>query len=76
MLRAVLSVEECHRLVSQSSLTYVGDQFPSVADHSTTRDFAVLSVHSDEATGQWRPGYYCVDSDLTELNNALRDLAR
>lgn len=75
MLRAVLSVEECDRVASGSAITYVGEQFPSPAEEAESRDFAVLSFAANETTEQWRPGYYRLDSDLMEINNALRDLS-
>jgi len=77
MLRAVLSTNECERVVSQHSLTYVGEQFPSFGNgHGPADDFAVISFRPDETTAQWRPGYYRLDSDLTEINEALMQLSR
>lgn len=77
MLRAVLSVNECDRVVSQHPATYVGEQFPSVAgDRGSTNDFAVISFQPEETTSVWRSGYYRVDSDLTQLNEAILQLSR
>jgi hypothetical protein len=77
MLRAVLSVHECERVVSQYPVTYVGDQFPSTPiSHSASSDYAVLRFAPAETNAQWRPGYYRLDSDLAELNEVLRELSR
>lgn len=77
MLRAVLSVNECERVVSQHPATYVGEQFPPVVDgQGATDDFAVISFRPDETTSAWRSGYYRLDSDLTQLNEALLQLSR
>jgi hypothetical protein len=76
MLRAVLSVQECERVASRAVITYVGEEFPNPAGGEENRDFAVLSIASNETTEQWRPGYYRLDSDLMEINKALRELAR
>jgi hypothetical protein len=77
MLRAVLSVNECERVVSQHPATYVGDQFPKLAnEQGLASDFAVLNVTSDEIPAGWRAGYYRLDSDLTQLNESLLALSR
>jgi hypothetical protein len=77
MLRAVLSTEECSRVIAPQSVTYVGDRFPNLADSPTGRnDFAVLSVADDETSTDWRPGYYRSDSDLDKINQALLQLNR
>jgi hypothetical protein len=77
MLRAVLSIKECERVVSQHSATYVGEKFPPVAEgQAANADFAVISFRADETTAQWRTGYYRLDSDLTKINEALLQLSR
>ena len=77
MLRAVLSLDECDRVLAPKSVTYVGEQFPAPADGpSGSRDFAILSVAANETNPSWRPGYYRSDLDLMELNEALRKLER
>jgi hypothetical protein len=77
MLRAVLSVNECERVVSQHPATYVGDRFPMLAnEQGSASDFAVLNVPGDETPPGWRPGYYRLDSDLTQLNESLLALSR
>ena len=77
MLRAVLSVNECERVISQHSATYVGEQFPLLVNgQGTANDFAVISFRPEETTPAWRPGYYRLDSDLTQLNEALLRLSR
>jgi hypothetical protein len=77
MLRAVLSVHECERVVGQHGATYVGDQFPKLANEpGSADDFALLNFPPNETPAGWRPGYYRLDSDLTELNESLLALSR
>jgi hypothetical protein len=77
MLRAVLSINECERVVSQHPATYVGDQFPKLANElGAASDFAVLNFPPNETPAGWRPGYYRLDSDLTKLNESLLALSR
>jgi hypothetical protein len=77
MLRAVLSIKECERVVSQHPATYVGQQFPKVADgQQAASDFAVLNFPANETPAGWQPGYYRLDSDLTKLNESLLALSR
>ncbi len=77
MLRAVLSVNECDRVVSKHPVTFFGDRFPSLSEGlSDGGDFAVLKFAAEETVGDWRPGFYRLDSDLVALNDALRDLQR
>jgi len=77
MLRAVLSTNECERVVSQHPAPYVGDQFPKLGnEQGAANDFAVLNIACDETPAGWRPGYYRLDSDLTQLNESLLALSR
>lgn len=77
MLRAVLSVEECDRVITPKSVTYVGEQFPApINDAPDSQDFAVLRVAPGETSRRWRLGYYRSNSDLADLNEALRKLER
>jgi len=77
MLRAVLSVRECERVVSEHPATYVGESFPTLLNgNNSTNDFAVISFRADETTSSWRSGYYRLDSDLTKLNEAILALSR
>jgi hypothetical protein len=77
MLRAVLSVRECERVVSEHPATYVGESFPTLLNGgNSTNDFAVISFRADETTSSWRSGYYRLDSDLTKLNEAILALSR
>jgi hypothetical protein len=77
MLRAVLSINECERVVSKHPVTFFGDSFPSLSEGQTGAiDFAVLKFAAEETVGDWRPGFYRLDSDLAALNDALRDLQR
>lgn len=77
MLRAVLSLPECEKVVRQESVQFFGENFPSVAEAPAgASDFAVLRFAADETNGKWKPGFYRVDSDLNQLNEALRELQR
>jgi hypothetical protein len=77
MLRAVLSVNECDRVVGKHPATFFGEDFPTLAESpSGEGDFAVLRFAAEESVGNWRPGFYRLDSNLVELNDALRDLQR
>jgi hypothetical protein len=77
MLRAVLSVNECESVISQHAATYVGDEFPKLAnEQGSANDFAVLNFPPNETPAGWRPGYYRLDSDLTKLNESLLALSR
>jgi hypothetical protein len=77
MLRAVLSVNECERVVSQHPATYVGENFPRLAsDHEVGNDFAVLSFRPEEITATWRSGFYRLDSDLNNQHDSLLALSR
>lgn len=77
MLRAVLSVPEFERVVSHHPVTYFGEKFPSRTEGPAGKvDFAVIRFSAAETNGHWQPGYYRLDSDLNQLNNALRELAR
>ena len=77
MLRAVLSINECERVVSQHPATYVGDQFPKLGgEQGVANDFAVLNLPPNEVPAGWKPGYYRLDSDLTKLNESLLALSR
>ena len=77
MLRAVLSVNESERVVSQYAATYVGSEFPKLADNQgSANDFAVLNFPPNETPAGMRSGYYRLDSDLTKLNESLLALSR
>jgi hypothetical protein len=77
MLRAVLSLKECEQVVRKHPVTFFGDSFPSLSEGpGAADDFAVLKFAADEIAENWRPGFYRLDSDLGQLNDALRDLQR
>jgi hypothetical protein len=77
ILRAVLSVKDCERVVIEHPATYVGEQFPALVNgNGTANDFAVLRIRAEETTSSWRSGYYRLDSDLTTLNEAILALTR
>ncbi len=77
MLRAVLSINECERVVKEHPATYIGEQFPALGNaNGSANDFAVISFRAEETTKAWRPGYYRLDSDLTKINEAILALSR
>ena len=77
MLRAVLSINECERVVREHPAIYVGEQFPKLANgQEAASDFAVLNFPANETPVGWQPGYYRLDSDLTKLNESLLALSR
>jgi len=77
MLRAVLNQGDCQHLAAPGAFTYIGEEFPSLANcPANERDFAVLKVDADEADTKWRSGFYRVDVDLMQLNSVLLTLAR
>lgn len=68
---------ECERVVSKHAITFFGENFPSLSDgQAGGGDFAVLRFAAEETSGKWQPGFYRLESDLGELNDALRDLQR
>jgi hypothetical protein len=77
MLRAVISLADCKRLIGSGVAKYVGDQFPTVGGgNGKSGDFAVLGFSAAEAEGEWQAGYYSFDADLMELNAQLLTLTR
>jgi hypothetical protein len=77
MLRAVLSLNECEQVIRKHPVTFFGDSFPSLSEGPAGEgDFAVLKFAAEEIVGNWRPGFYRLDSDLGQLNAALLDLQR
>jgi hypothetical protein len=77
MLRAVLNREDCQHLASPGAITYLGEEFPNLANcEPQERDFAILRVDAEEADAKWRSGFYRVDADLMQLNSVLLTLAR
>ncbi|HEX4381091.1 MAG TPA: hypothetical protein VH022_13705 [Candidatus Acidoferrum sp.] len=77
MLRAVISLADCKRLIGAGGARYVGEQFPAVGGaEDKSKDFAVLGFSPAEAQGEWRAGYYSFEADLVELNEQLLTLTR
>lgn len=77
MLRAVLTREDCRRLAPPTAVTYLGEEFPNLANTPLeARDFAILKLGAEEADAHWRSGFYRVDADLMEINAVLLRLAR
>jgi hypothetical protein len=71
MLRAVLSSEETASLLKLRSAHYVGPLFPTVSE-SGKADFGVLRVSEVEDHGEWRVGFYCFDTDIMALEEAIQ----
>lgn len=76
-MRAVLSLNECEKVVSKLPVTFFGENFPNLSDQGAgSNDFAVLRFAAEETGGKWQAGFYRLESDLVELNEALRNLQR
>jgi hypothetical protein len=77
ILRAVLSCEDCDRVVDRASAIHLGGKFPGGSmnrrGHGTV---AILYVHPDEANVEWLAGYYRIDTDVTEIHECVRTLNR
>jgi hypothetical protein len=71
MLRAVLSSEEAASLLKLRSAHYVGLDFPTITENSKA-DFGVLRVCETEGHGEWRVGFYCFDTDIMALEEAIQ----
>ena len=77
MLRAVLNREDCQHLAAPGAITYLGEEFPNLANcEPQERDFAILRVDAEEADAKWRSGFYRLEADLMQLNSVLLTLAR
>ena len=77
ILRAVLSWEECKRVLEHHSATYAGERFPigsTLGDMG--QDYGILAVGADEASKTWRSGFYRFDGDITQINEVLLRLAK
>ncbi|HYL64688.1 MAG TPA: hypothetical protein VE077_18905 [Candidatus Methylomirabilis sp.] len=63
--------------MSKHPVKFFGEKFPSLSeDQAGANDFAVLRFAAEETNGTWQAGFYRLDSDLVELNEALRNLQR
>ena len=72
MLRAVLSWEDCNRVVNYGSAIHLGDEFPSGSINGSCRStVAILYVRPEEANEEWGAGFYRIDADVTEIDKAL-----
>ena len=68
MLRAVLSWEDCNRVVNYGSAIHLGDEFPSGPLKGSWRStVAILYVGPEEASEEWGAGFYRIDLDVTEI---------
>jgi hypothetical protein len=77
MLRAILTLAELETMAREHQLTYIGSEFPILADsQEADHDFALLGVRSEETTPALRQGYYRIESDINSINEALLKLAR
>lgn len=76
MLRAVLSWEDCNRVVQYGSAIHLGDEFPSGPINGSCRStVAILYVRPEEASEEWGAGFYRIDLDVTEIAEALQMVA-
>ena len=73
MLRAVLSWEDCNRVVNYGSAMHLGDEFPSGTINGSGRStVAILYVRPEEASEKWGAGFYRIDTDVMEIDEALQ----
>ncbi len=73
MPRAVLSWEDCNRVVNYGSAIHLGDKFPSGSINVSCRStVAILHVRPEEASAKWGPGFYRIDADVMEIDEALQ----
>jgi hypothetical protein len=73
MLRAVLSWEDCNRVVNYGSAIHLGDKFPSGSTNGSCRStVAILYVRPEEASENWGAGFYRIDADVMEIDEALQ----
>jgi len=76
-LRAVLSWEECDRLVDRTSAVRLGAEFPAGSiNESNQSTIAILYVPPEEANEEWLTGVYRIEADVTDLNQTLGTLKR
>jgi hypothetical protein len=73
MLRAVLSWEDCNRVVNYGSAIHLGDEFPSGSINGSCRStVAILYVRPEEAREKWGAGFYRIDTDVMEIDESLQ----
>ncbi len=73
MLRAVLSWEDCNRVVNYGSAIHLGDEFPCGTINGSCRStVAILYVRPEEASEKWGAGFYRIDTDVMEIDEALQ----
>jgi len=65
ILRAVLSWEECAKLLQQFSVQYAGLQFPTMTQQD--QGSAVLNMLKGGPDDTWRVGFYSFDADLPQI---------
>jgi hypothetical protein len=72
ILQAVLPWEDCDRVVARASAIRLGDEFPTESpDRASHAAVVILYVRPEEANEKWFPGFYRIDSDVTEIREAL-----
>jgi len=70
MLRAVLSWGDTQDLLKSHPAHYCGRRFPN---QIRNLDFAVLRISETEDC-EYRPGFYCFDANITEVEESLKSL--
>ena len=78
LLRAVLSWEDCTRVLRDSLTTHLGEEdFPvGPAQFKKPAAAPFLHVLPEEASEQWRAGFYLVHASFAEIDERLRNLTR
>ena len=66
MLRAIVSVDDLHNVLSKDGLKYVGKTFPRMTEAGT-----VIEVAPDEP-GPWKAGFYRAAKEPLEFEAHLR----
>jgi hypothetical protein len=77
ILHAVLSWDECDRVLDCASATRLGEEFPTGSiDLDGSATVAILYVRPEEANDVWTAGFYRIDADVTKIREAIRALKR
>jgi hypothetical protein len=73
ILHAVLSWDECDRVLDSASATHLGADFPSGSiDLWGSATVAILYVRPEEATDVWMAGFYRIDADPMMIRERIR----
>jgi hypothetical protein len=73
-LRAVLSSEEGVSLLEKFSNSYAGHDFPN--EFHGRPEFAILRLLDGEANKEWRAGYYLLDQEIMQVEEAVQSYNR